>query len=577
MKKKYLWILIVSGCVLTLYYPLNFASFNSVDDSNLVQEILNSNFSKEIKDIFLPSSNPYYYRPLLYSTFFVDKCIHLCEPSLMHLENVILHVLNSLIAFYISLQLLKNVQLAGIAALLFASHPINTEAVDWISARTDLLAGFFSLLGFAFLIKKKIPYIAISAASFLAGLLCKESGIGFILFAFIFVFFFYKEEFSLRQKLFFTFVFTLALACYFLMRYPELRFWNLKEKAIIPDIIPKGKVTSPISITYAIGVFFKVIGFYFKKLFVPWPLNFAITKINKTFYLLFGIFVLFLIAYSFIKERDGLSMSLIWSFCFMLVAVIVPLKRLAWTPLAERYVYISSFGMALFVGYIMLRANKLKSLRLKRIVFSAIGIYASVFAISTAHRNYIWKDNYRLYLDTVKKSPDFGPAHNELAIALLKRGRKEEAKKEFEIAAKLTKGHHMSVIAEGNVLILEQEKADPEKILSQYDKLINKSNNKNVKCTMLHNAIRYITQTLLNNKEIGEKERYMLYKKEIEYFKMLAPLENKAFCSYRIGQLYLALGDKKKAAFYFKRAYELADKDTYFKRPAYKLFKKITN
>jgi len=496
----------------------------------------------------------------------------------MHLENVVIHLFNVILALIIAKKLFPKAPLwiVYLTAFIFASHPINTEAVDWISARTDLLAGFFSLLGFAFLIKKKIPYITISATSFLAGLLCKESAIGFILFAFIFVFFFYKEEFSLKQKLFFTFVFILALACYFFMRYPELRFWNIKEKAIIPNIIPKGKATAPISVTYTIGVFFKVIGFYFKKLFIPWPLNFAITKINKTFYLFFGIFVLLLIAYSLVKEKNGVSMSLTWSLCFMLVAVIVALKRLAWTPLAERYVYISSFGMALFVGYTMLKVNKLDSLRLKKAVFSAIGIYASVFVISTAYRNYIWKDNYRLYLDTVKKSPDFGPAHNELAIALLAKGRKEEAKKEFEIAAKLTKGSPMSLIAESNVLMLEQEKADPEKLLPQYDMLINKSgDNKNIKCTILRSAIKYISHVVLD-KKISEKERYMLYKKEIEYFKKLAPLENKAFCCYRIGQLYLALGNKKKAVPYFKRAYELADKDAYFKKPAYKLFKKIS-
>ncbi|RLB09532.1 MAG: hypothetical protein DRG27_04345, partial [Deltaproteobacteria bacterium] len=378
--------------LLYLYLPFVSNNFNSVDDLKLINSLLNISHINYFH-LFFPDHAPYYYRPITYLSFWLDQRLHLCSAYFMHLENVVIHLFNVILALIIAKKLFPKAPLwiVYLTAFIFASHPINTEAVDWISARTDLLAGFFSLLGFAFLIKKKIPYITISATSFLAGLLCKESAIGFILFAFIFVFFFYKEEFSLKQKLFFTFVFILALACYFFMRYPELRFWNIKEKAIIPNIIPKGKATAPISVTYTIGVFFKVIGFYFKKLFIPWPLNFAITKINKTFYLFFGIFVLLLIAYSLVKEKNGVSMSLTWSLCFMLVAVIVALKRLAWTPLAERYVYISSFGMVLFVGYTMLKVNKLDSLRLKKAVFSAIGIYASVFVISTAYRNYIWK------------------------------------------------------------------------------------------------------------------------------------------------------------------------------------------
>ncbi len=42
-------------------------------------------------------------------------------------------------------------------------------------------------------------------------------------------------------------------------------------------------------------------------------------------------------------------------------------------------------------------------------------------------RNYVWQDNLTLFEDTVRKSPEFQTAKNDLAAALLEKGRKSEA------------------------------------------------------------------------------------------------------------------------------------------------------
>ena len=573
MKKKY-WILLIAGCVLALYYPLNFASFNSLDDYDLIERILNSKLSK---GTFFPRCRPYYYRPVLYSTFYIDRYLHLCDSSIMHLENIIFHLLNSLMVYYISLQLLKNVTLAGISALLFAIHPVNTEAVNWISARTDLMAGFFSFLALMLLLRyPSYSGILFSGISLLAGLLCKESAAGFFPFSLMLVFYFLRKELSYEKKLFFLFILFCVGISYLMMRYPELRPWTHHKISTmsIEKLLPEGgKKQETISVSgpllYQVGVFFKVIGFYFKKLFVPWPLNFAIVKINGRFYLFFGMVMMLAIVYAAKKEKiSGISFS--WALCFMIPAVFVPLRRLAWTPLAERYIYISSFGMALFT------ANAVKmfgNASYKRYIHLGLAGYMLLFCLSTAYRNYIWQDNYRLYSDTVRKSPDFGPAHNELAIALLKKGRIEEAKKEFEIAASLTKGYALNPIAKVNRLLLEQENFKPDEVLKRYDRLIKEADN-SVKPILLHHALRYINDLFLNNKT-PESESKKFYKKEIEYFKMLSKFQEKAFCNYKIGQLYLAMGNKKEAIVYFKKACNLAGKKAFFKQAACKLAKRI--
>ncbi len=563
--------------VFLFYIPFASNNFNTVDDKKAVNSLINSCNNKiNYTSIFFPTKKPYYYRPLLWTTFILDYKIHLCSPYLMHLENIIIHAFNVLFIFFISRLLFTSEALAFLNSIIFAIHPINTEAINWISARTDLLAGFFCFLAFLCLIQyKNYLGIFLSSLGLLLGLLCKESAIGFLPFAFIFTLYLYRKDFLLKHRVFFVVIFVLSLSCYFFMRYPELRFWYKDiNNETLETIIPKGiRQVTPTPLWYQIGVFFKVIGFYFKKLLIPWPLNFAIVKINKTLYLFFGIFIFIIISILFLKEKKLFCLGLIWSLCFMLIAVLVPLRRLAWTPLAERYVYISSLGIAIFITTLFI---KLQSINYKKWIYPIFISYIFIFAISTAYRNYLWQDNYRLYLDTIKKSPDFGPAYNELAISLLNKGKPEEAKKYFKIAYKLTQKDPYNYLTQLNLLLLEQEKLPVDKVINKYEKLFNQADKRKIKIDILKKAIRYL-EVLRIDKKVDKKMYPFLYKKEIYFLKKLANFEDAPFCYYRIGQLYLGLNNKQKAAYYFKNAYKLAPTGAFFKEPALKLYNKLNN
>ena len=86
-------------------------------------------------------------------------------------------------------------------------------------------------------------------------------------------------------------------------------------------------------------IFIEVTGFYFKKLFCPWPLNFTIVKINKKLYLMAGflilIFFIFILMTWLLKKRLSLCLfSIVWIFSFFMPAIAVIYFNIAWTPLA---------------------------------------------------------------------------------------------------------------------------------------------------------------------------------------------------------------------------------------------------
>ena len=85
------------------------------------------------------------YRPLTLLSLGFDFQLFGEAPWGYHLTNVLLHTVNSLLLYALARDLLGEDRAALWAALLYASHPLQTEVVAWISARGDLLASLLSL------------------------------------------------------------------------------------------------------------------------------------------------------------------------------------------------------------------------------------------------------------------------------------------------------------------------------------------------------------------------------------------------------------------------------------------------
>uniref|UniRef100_A0A7N5JHN8 Protein O-mannosyl-transferase TMTC1 n=1 Tax=Ailuropoda melanoleuca TaxID=9646 RepID=A0A7N5JHN8_AILME len=89
------------------------------------------------------------YRPLCVLTFKLNIFLTGMNPFYFHAVNVILHCLVTLVLMYTcDKAVFRNRGLAFATALLFAVHPIHTEAVAGIVGRADVLACLLFLLAF---------------------------------------------------------------------------------------------------------------------------------------------------------------------------------------------------------------------------------------------------------------------------------------------------------------------------------------------------------------------------------------------------------------------------------------------
>ncbi len=108
-------------------------------------------------------------------TYIIDYQLWGLNPSGFHLTNLILHTSCCLLLYYLVNLILKKQRIALFTSLLFATHPIHSEAVSVISHRKDLLAMFFYCLAFIFYLQ------GIATASLKKGLLLAASAISYFL------------------------------------------------------------------------------------------------------------------------------------------------------------------------------------------------------------------------------------------------------------------------------------------------------------------------------------------------------------------------------------------------------------
>jgi protein O-mannosyl-transferase len=86
------------------------------------------------------------WHPLTWISLMTDTSVFGTSPRGYHLTNVLLHILNTLLLFFLLIRMTGYVWRGALVAALFAVHPIHVESVAWVAERKDVLSAFFWLL-----------------------------------------------------------------------------------------------------------------------------------------------------------------------------------------------------------------------------------------------------------------------------------------------------------------------------------------------------------------------------------------------------------------------------------------------
>jgi len=93
------------------------------------------------------------WHPLTWLSLMLDARIFGHGATAPHLINVLFHIANSILVFWLSRQMTGALWRSAVLALLFALHPLHVESVAWVAERKDVLSSFFGLLALLFYIR----------------------------------------------------------------------------------------------------------------------------------------------------------------------------------------------------------------------------------------------------------------------------------------------------------------------------------------------------------------------------------------------------------------------------------------
>lgn len=411
-------------------------------------------------------------RPVFLASLLVDRFFWGSNPAGYHLTNVFLHAANSVLVYGLAAALFSAATVPLLSGLLFALHPIGTEAVNAVSFRSDLLAAFFLFSGlWAYLgarrAGKKAAIFLIAGSIFFygLGLLSKEMAVTLPALVLLVEFYFPDpRQRRLRRGW--------ALAGYALVGASFIGFWaprfhyrglwtppRTQTAGLLPLSVPhKGRVFSASPPAWAelykdrrvwARTMTHVFADYFRLLVFPRTLSAdRAPRLSEGWrepgVLLSGVvLVLLLVSAMFLRGASApAGFGLAWCFVALLpVSGILPL----YNPVAERYLY------AVAAGFCWTLAAGLGAVMERRRVLGVglAGLILTAYAARTFVRNRDWNSDAALFL---KASPgeDRSPrTHYIRAMLLRERGQSAPVMAELKEALRLHPGFAEAWLALG--------------------------------------------------------------------------------------------------------------------------------
>jgi tetratricopeptide (TPR) repeat protein len=223
-------------------------------------------------------------------------------------------------------------------------------------------------------------------------------------------------------------------------------------------------VALPATFTELLWLPLRATAWYLQKLIVPWPqLSFVPWEMvpTHTFAAAMLLGALLLLAWSLIHWRrsgDGTPFAgLWWTGIAIAPSLSTTLAGLAEAPVAERYLYLPSVGLALTLGAVL--SGHMPASR-ARLAAAAAGVLAVAYLALSWQRGYLWLNDLRLWTDVTSKVTGYGLPWVELGRAHDARDDKEAALAAFLKARNLKNSPETSAIANFNAGLLYAQRGD---------------------------------------------------------------------------------------------------------------------
>ncbi|MDX2028314.1 MAG: tetratricopeptide repeat protein [Alphaproteobacteria bacterium] len=387
-----------------------------------------------------------FYRPLQNIFYFFLYQTAGPEPWAFHLLNVALHAANAGLVCLLGRKLGFNLWAVFFTALIWALHPLHTEAITYISGTADPLYTLFCLMGLAVLLpdftRRKF---LLALPLFLLGLMSKENAVVFPLLVMSCMFLLKKDR--LKPKTYInTWPLWLIAFAYIAWRVtaPHLDGPQSYDRLYDQHDYYNLKLYSQ-HFSYRVYTFLATLPAYAEILL--WPVDLRMERGFAVFvsawppevWIGTALLAAALAQIAWSRGQRGLALSwgLIWFSAahFPNSGIFISMN----SQFLEHWMYLPTIG--LFLGIAQTLSDFLQKFKLPTLRYMAAAcalIVAVALGARTYDQNMIWHDPFVFYKNIFKYGEVSARAHNNLALAYMERGDYAEAVREFYEAINIT-------------------------------------------------------------------------------------------------------------------------------------------
>ena len=439
---------VLAAITLAVFWQVNQYDFIKLDDNIYVTDNFRIKSGISLEGIRWAFSTTYaqFWHPLTWLSLMFDYQLFGLNAGGYHMTNLILHILSTLLLFWLFNRMTGALWKSAFVAALFALHPLHVESVAWISERKDVLSAFFWMLTLCLYVyyteKPVIRRYLLVLFSFICALMSKPM------------------------------VVTLPVVMILLDYWPLGRFelkkgnlilWQLKEKT--PFFI-----LSTVFSIITLYAQYKHSGKYFQ-----YPLNSRlanalvsfVTYLEKTFWphdmavfypfsaqipllpvIVASLLILVITTFVIVMVRRLPYLFIGWIWYVITIAPVIGIIKVGDFAMADRYHYLPSIGISIMLVWGISALIKSEATRKKFFSTAAIAFLVLLAVLSWKQCDY-WKNDINLFNHALQVTKNNYVALNGFGLTLVKAGKIKEAIDNYNEAISIKPNYPPSYISRG--------------------------------------------------------------------------------------------------------------------------------
>lgn len=419
-----------------VFWQVNQFDFINLDDNVYVTENshVQSEFTLDALRWALTTTDLGYWQPLTWLSLMLNYQLFGLKAGGYHITNLILHILNTLLLFWLFKRMTGAVWRSAFVAAFFALHPFHVESVAWIAKRKDLLSAFFWMLSLCLYVyyteKPIMKRYLLVLLSFVLALMSKPIVITLPLILIL------LDYWPLHR---------------FTSRKNNLFLWQLKEKlpffilsaalSIITFIVhdkdkpyaenfPLGSRIANAAVSF-INYLEKTIWPNNLAVYDPYPDQFIFWQVAGAALLI--IFITFVVI-ALVKKSPFLFAG--WSWYAITILPVLGIIQVNQQARSDHYTYVPLIGISIIFTWGIPALFKSESSR-KKILFPAgIVILITLTVLNWMQCGY-WRDSITLFTHAIRVTRDNYVAYNIRGFSYGEQGCYQLAMKDFNTSLSL--------------------------------------------------------------------------------------------------------------------------------------------